>query len=132
MYRLIQGNSIDVLKTLESASVQCCVTSTPYYGLRDYGTAEWEGGDVNCEHTTGNQVQDNKAPGAIVSGVRPGSDNTVCKKCGARRIDSQIGLEETPEAFVEKLAQVFREVWRVLKDDGTLWLNLGDSYWGGK
>jgi DNA modification methylase len=53
---------------------------------------------------------------------------TTCAKCGATRQDQQIGLEETPETYVQKLVEVFREVKRVLKDDGTLWLNLGDSY----
>jgi DNA modification methylase len=70
------------LRELPDCSVNCCVTSPPYYGLRDYG------------------------------------------------VDGQIGLEETPEAYVEKMVAVFREVRRVLKDDGTLWLNLGDSYYG--
>jgi DNA modification methylase len=56
---------------------------------------------------------------------------TSCPKCGAIRIDSQIGLEATPEAYVAKLVAVFREVRRVLRDDGTVWLNLGDSYAGG-
>jgi len=51
-----------------------------------------------------------------------------CRKCGAKRIDSQIGLEETPEQYLTKMVEVFREVRRVLKKDGTLWLNLGDSY----
>jgi DNA modification methylase len=54
----------------------------------------------------------------------------ICKKCGATRIDSQIGLEPTPEAYVEKIVAVFAEVWRVLRDDGTCWVNLGDSYAG--
>jgi DNA modification methylase len=54
----------------------------------------------------------------------------VCPKCGATRIDSQIGLEPTPEAYVEKIVAVFAEVWRVLRDDGTCWVNLGDSYAG--
>lgn len=53
---------------------------------------------------------------------------SFCPKCGARRIDSQIGLERTPEEYVQRLVMVFREVRRVLRDDGTLWLNLGDSY----
>ena len=56
----------------------------------------------------------------------------ICAKCGATRIDSQIGLEQTPDEYVEQMVAVFREVRRVLKDDGTLWLNLGDSYVGGK
>lgn len=55
----------------------------------------------------------------------------TCGKCGATRIDQQIGLEATPEQYVAELVTVFRECWRVLRDDGTLWLNLGDSYVGG-
>ena len=80
--KILEGNVLETLKDVPACSVQCAVTSPPYYGLRDYG------------------------------------------------VDGQIGLEETPEAYVEKLVQVFREVRRVLKDDGTLWLNLGDSYNG--
>jgi DNA modification methylase len=78
-----EGNCLDILPTMEACSVNCCVTSPPYFGLRDYGN------------------------------------------------DEQIGLEETPEAFVESLVNVFSEVKRVLADDGTLWLNLGDSYASG-
>lgn len=77
---ILTGDCRDVLRTLADGSVQCCVTSPPYYGLRDYG------------------------------------------------VDGQIGLEQTPDAFVAELVAVFREVRRVLRDDGTLWLNLGDSY----
>ena len=79
---ILEGNSLETLKGLPACSVQCVVTSPPYYGLRDYGA------------------------------------------------DGQIGLESTPEAYVENLVAVFRECRRVLKDDGTLWLNLGDSYNG--
>jgi DNA modification methylase len=77
---LYQGDALTVLRELPPASVQCCITSPPYWGLRDYG-----------------------APG-------------------------QIGLEDTPEAHVESLLAVFSEVKRVLKDDGTLWINYGDTY----
>lgn len=80
--KIIQGNCLEVLKTLPDNSIDCCVTSPPYFGLRDYGTSE------------------------------------------------QIGLEETPELFVAALVKVFAEVKRVLKDEGTLWLNIGDSYAG--
>jgi len=79
---IYQGDCIEILPTLDAESVQCCVTSPPYYSLRDYGCA------------------------------------------------GQIGLEPTPEAYVEKLVAVFTEVKRVLRDDGTVWLNLGDSYAG--
>lgn len=77
---LLCGDSLEVLKTLESGSCQCCVTSPPYYGLRDYG------------------------------------------------VDGQLGHEETPEQYIDRLVKIMREVKRVLRDDGTLWLNLGDTY----
>lgn len=83
-YQIHLGDCIESMRQMPDQSVHCCVTSPPYFGLRDYGH------------------------------------------------DGQIGLEPTPEEFVAKLVEVFREVRRVLRDDGTLWLNLGDSYWGGK
>lgn len=85
--RILQGDCRTVLSTIASASINCCVTSPPYFGLRDYGVA------------------------------------------------GQRGLEATPAEFVDNLVQDFREVRRVLRDDGTLWLNLGDSYagsWGAR
>lgn len=81
---IINGNSLEVLKSLPDNSIDCCVTSPPYYALRDYG----------C--------------------------------------DGQIGLEETPEKYIESLCDVFSEVRRVLTPQGTLWLNIGDSYNGNK
>lgn len=80
---ILIGDCRDVLKTLPDASVQCCVTSPPYYGLRDYG------------------------------------------------VSGQIGLERSMHDFIAELVAVFREVRRVLRDDGTLWLNIGDSYASG-
>jgi len=76
------GDCLNVLKTFPERSVNCCITSPPYFRLRDYG------------------------------------------------IDGQIGMEETPEQYIDRLTEVFREVRRVLKDDGTLWVNIGDSYVG--
>ena len=78
--KIYQGDCLEVLKTFEDNSIDCCVTSPPYYALRDYGA------------------------------------------------DGQIGLEETPEKYIERLTSVFIEVHRVLKPNGTLWLNIGDSY----
>ena len=125
-YEIKQGDCLDVLKTLPIESVNCCITSPPYWGLRDYGTAKWEGGDKNCEHTI-SHYSDNLKPDCD----RPvRGDRSFCIKCGAKRIDSQIGLEITPESYVQKMVDVFREVRRVLRNDGTLWLNLGDSYSG--
>lgn len=78
---ILIGDCVTSMKLLESESIQSCITSPPYYGLRDYG------------------------------------------------VDGQIGIEETPEGYVERILEVFREVKRVLRDDGTLWLNLGDSHY---
>lgn len=79
---ILTGDALEVLRTLEAESVQCCVTSPPYWGLRDYG------------------------------------------------VIGQLGLESTPEEYVARMVEVFREVRRVLRPDGVLWLNLGDSYAG--
>ena len=79
-YRLMCGNCVTLMQSLHENTVNCCITSPPYFGLRDYGH------------------------------------------------DAQIGLEATPEAYVAKLVEVFRAVRRVMRADGTLWLNLGDSY----
>lgn len=80
--KIIIGDVRTAMQSIPDQSVQTCITSPPYWGLRDYGQGD------------------------------------------------QIGLEETPDEYVNQMVQVFREVWRVLKDDGTLWLNIGDSYAG--
>jgi DNA modification methylase len=124
------------LSKLPDASVQCCVTSPPYYGLRDYQTAKWEGGSADCDHISGMARQDTEreTPGGKGGSFRGGTVQfrSLCGKCGAIRIDNQIGLEKTPEEYVNRLVQVFREVRRVLKSDGVMFLNLGDSYGPGK
>jgi len=81
--KILQGDCLDILRTLPDESVHCCVTSPPYWGLRDYGH------------------------------------------------DGQLGLEKTPDEYVGKILAIFREVRRVLRKDGTCWLNLGDSYTSG-
>lgn len=128
--KIYNGEAYETLKTFPDKIFQCCITSPPFFGLRDYKTGKWEGGDPECSHLVGNQVQDNKAKGAITAGVRPGCDASTCKICGAKRIDQQIGLESTPEEYVKSLVKTFREVKRTLRDDGLFWLNLGDSYAG--
>lgn len=80
--QILIGDCIESMKTLPDQSVDCCITSPPYWGLRDYGT------------------------------------------------EDQLGLEETPEEYVQNMVRVFGEVKRILKDEGTLWLNLGDTYSG--
>ncbi len=126
LLKILTGDAIEQLRTLLDESVHCCVTSPPYWGLRDYGTAAWEGGDEGCDHV---------APAGISGGQRADRTFTLgeiykseCGKCGAKRIDSQLGLERTPEEYVAKMVEVFREVRRVLRKDGTCWINLGDAY----
>jgi DNA modification methylase len=129
--RILGGDCRAVLPWLEAESVQCCVSSPPYWGLRDYGTAGWEGGSVWCEHRQeAPRFNGPKQTNAQVSGhaSRAESNNRTHCKCGARRIDSQLGLEATPQEYIANMVAVFREVWRVLRDDGTLWVNMGDSY----
>jgi DNA modification methylase len=125
---LILGDILNAIKQIDSESVQCVVTSPPYYGLRDYGTAKWEGGDLKCKHNPQKPDGGDRFDRSLPLG-RGGIYKETCK-CGAIRIDSQIGLEQTPEEYITKLVEVFREVRRVLRSDGTLWLNLGDSYAG--
>lgn len=131
---VMQGDCLEVLKTLPDESINCCVTSPPYYGLRDYGTGKWVGGDPNCPHRRTSKFSEKTITGhhqeELAGNVGDAIYKKICPLCGAVREDKQIGLEETPEAYIERLVQVFREVRRVLKDDGTLWLNIGDSYWG--
>ena len=133
--QIFNGDCLEVLKKLPSGIANCCVTSPPYYGLRDYGTGIWVGGDPNCNHNNGTYgsntgvgthkfMQDNGTPLVGEAHLM----KKVCTKCGAVRVDKQIGLEESPEQYVEKLVEVFREIKRVLTDDGTLWLNIGDTY----
>jgi len=129
---IINGDALTELRKLPAESVHCCVTSPPYWGLRDYGTAKWEDGDQNCDHIEVRGTTRGGPKSTITGGqdITPHSGHyrDICGKCGAIRIDSQFGLEKTPEEYVARLVEIFREVKRVLRRDGTLFLNLGDSY----
>jgi len=124
------GDSLDVLKSMADESVDCCITSPPYWGLRDYGTATWIGGDAECDHKVGRFEYSVSKMQAGNKGSAGHQARDICPKCGAIRKDKQLGLEKTPEEYVSNMVQLFREVRRVLKNDGVLWLNLGDSYNG--
>ena len=131
--RILIGDARKRLAELPAGSVRTCITSPPYFGLRDYGTASWDGGDPECPHTgkpmaTKANINRNTGGNDVKNATALEFFRERCERCGAMRVDSQMGLEETPEAYVEEMVLLFREVWRVLADDGTLWLNLGDSY----
>jgi DNA modification methylase len=125
---LYKGNNLDVLKTLPEESINCVVTSPPYYGLRDYDSATWIGGNENCSHISNNAI---RGVGYLQETANQGLGvdfYTTCPMCNARKQDDQIGLESTPGKYVENMVQIFREIKRVLAKNGTVWLNLGDSY----
>jgi len=122
---ILVGDVREKLRELPDGVAHCVVTSPPYWGLRDYGTAEWEGGDAECDHAlpaTGS-TQNKGNNGKMAQPFR-----AVCGKCGARRVDNQLGLEPTIDEYIANMVGVFREVRRVLRDDGTLWLNMGSAY----
>lgn len=142
--QILKGDCRDVLRTLPAESVHCVVTSPPYFGLRDYGTRSWEGGREDCQHEGDQRYYTEKTAASSSAGAfsHAGPENAArlkagrwreggkCIHCGAVHVDRQIGLELTPDAFVTEMVAVFGEVRRVLRNDGTLWLNLGDSYAG--
>lgn len=149
---ILIGDVCDQLATLPAGSVHCVVTSPPYWGLRDYGTGQWEGGDPTCDHLgepyrTKANINHNCGTGTDVKNASQRQPmGQTCTKCGATREDKQIGLEPTfdcgawaaklygfeprpcPGCFICQMVRVFEGVWRVLRDDGTCWVNMGDSY----
>lgn len=151
--QLWQGDVLDALERIPADHVHAIVTSPPYWNLRDYGTAEWEGGDPACDHARpararGKDVGLNERLGRPVGAKRQEERAArpymnECGKCGALRVDRQLGLEPIPDCqgwatgdpcgacYVCRLVAVFRACRRVLRPDGTLWLNLGDSYTSG-
>lgn len=130
--KIYLGDNIEILKTLPDKSVNCCITSPPYYGLRDYGTGTWIGGDPNCPHKRMSKFSESTTTGHAQEELRGNVGDAiykeVCPLCGAIREDKQVGLEVTPQQYIDRLVNIFREVKRVLTDDGTLWVNIGDSY----
>lgn len=137
MYQILEGDVTEQLKTLADESVQCVVTSPPYWGLRDYGTATWDGGDPDCKHVA-STIRTGLGLAVLGERFRGGGHKQgevtelqyrdVCAQCGATRVDQQLGLERTPEEYIAKMVAVFGHVQRVLRPDGTCWMNMGDCY----
>jgi len=140
MNKIEFGDCRDIMKRWkeEGVKVQTCITSPPYYGLRDYGTATWEGGDINCDHKNAKMKSRYDYPmqegsrHAKIAETTKGTDGAKwhdeCPDCGAIKKDNQIGLEQTPKEYIENMVDVFNHVKELLADDGTLWVNIGDSY----
>jgi len=133
---ILVGDVRTRLSEIPDNFVQTCITSPPYWGLRDYGTATWKGGSSDCDHLGKNfnsKININKNTNGgndVKNSTHREFYKLICGKCEAIRIDNQIGLEQNPQDYINSMVEVFREVKRVLRDDGTLWVNIGDSYSG--
>ena len=149
---ILCGDVREQLRRIPDETVNCVVTSPPYWGLRDYGVeGQVWGGEDDCEHLWGDVIVENATNHtgkARWQHTRNGRDEEqptekrvawlrtavpqgkYCEHCGAWA--GSLGLEPTPEMFTAHMVDVFREVRRVLRKDGTLWLNLGDSYAGNR
>jgi DNA modification methylase len=130
MYNQIEfGDCRETMRRWKEQGIkaQTCVTSPPYFGLRDYGTANWIAGDADCDHVESENKHGGQRSDRNQEGYKK-QYKDACKKCGATREDKQIGLEQTPAQYIAAMVEVFRCVRDVLEDDGTLWLNIGDSY----
>lgn len=140
---LLRGDASHI--PLADGTVQTCVTSPPYWGLRDYGLATWDGGRVDCDHEgDGRYYTEQSAAGASSEAFSEAGEANAdrlkkarwreagtCVHCGALYRNHGIGLEPTLDEYIENMRAVGRELWRVLRPDGTLFLNLGDVYCGG-
>ena len=121
---------------LADGSVHCAITSPPYWGLRDYGLGDWHGGDADCGHERrakdrqkAHGLTDRLPDTAAYSGdALEAWPNNTCGHCGAVQESAGIGTEPTLAEHIANIVAVFRELRRVLRDDGTAWLNYGDAY----
>lgn len=145
--QILQGNCLQLLKSLPDQSVHCAISSPPYWQKRSYQTVpEIWGGDPKCQHDWSDAptaatklARGGNTSGEYGGGVVDSSKvyaNTVsiasgqtCKKCGAWL--GELGHEPTPGAYVHHLTQICREIYRVLRDDGIFWLNLSDTFISG-
>jgi len=147
--QIINAHVIDALRDMEDESIQCCVTSPPYWGLRDYGLKPqiWDSQD-GCEHVWGDEIaryldkrtvadkakasklnitKDRSQSQSFKPNTGEAHQGQFCQICGAWK--GSLGLEPTPELYIQHMTEIFREIRRVLRKDGTCWLNLGDSYY---
>ena len=126
-------------KNIPDESINMCMTSPPYWGLRDYGVEQIFGGGSDCNHEWKDEIKQFNQPrhgkdsnsvdiSKVATEEKQYSSGNYCLKCQAWK--GQLGLEPTPEIYIEHLTEIFGEVKRVLKKEGTLWLNLGDIYGG--
>ena len=136
---ILHGDVLDKLAAISDETIDTIISSPPYWGLRDYGTGKWIGGDPNCDHSAirhktrderkSNEWMDKKLVSGTFGDERKWmSDN--CPTCGAIREDHQLGLEPDFHDYLNTMQKVMDGLKRVLKPTGTCWINLGDTYSG--
>ncbi len=101
------GDCIQILRQFNDESINCCITSPPYWNLRNYNTGQWVGGNNNCKHK---------------------NKNNICQLCGAQYEDRQLGIEKDYNDYIKNLNEVFNQIQRVLRKDGSLWVVINDTY----
>ena len=133
------GHVLKILKEFPDNSIDCVITSSPYYGLRSYNTEPqiW-GGNENCNHIWDSFVHKGISGGTKSTKVQikdkdnfqivPDNQQSICSLCGAWQ--GELGQEPTPKMFIDHLVEIFMECSRVLKPEGTMWINISDSYSG--
>ena len=137
---LLVGDVLEKIKEIPDSSVDCCISSPPYWGLRDYGTGEWVGGkDRDCKHDSIRR-KTRKERGGLTD-LQAGNEGgfgderqftaDLCPTCDARYVDPQWGLERDFRDYLAKLQLLMTEIRRILKKTGTCFINLGDTYSGG-
>src|SRR3990167_9937028 len=138
--KIYQGDCLEVLKDFPDNSIDCVVTSPPYWAVRDYGISNekiWDGLE-GCKHdfeSIERKIHSGSSKSNIITAIdKEGGyksewkhTDKYCRKCNAWK--GQLGLEEHPQQYINHLVQIIKECKRVLKKSGTIWLNLGDSFY---
>ena len=144
--KIYEGDALEVLRAFPDNSINMCMTSPPYWALRDYGSSVVSifGGDKDCEHNFSIPIKTKKKSGGINEHSKsrhhykkekgehgfsevPENESSFCSKCGAWK--GQLGLEPDFDMFISHLCDIFDGIKRVLTDDGSIWVNIGDTYY---
>ncbi len=126
------GNIFDVLPKIPDESVDCVITSPPYWGKRDYGTISWMGGKTGCDHEAARiKTRFDYALGDTQKAYKETHVKVYvdrCPECGAEKVDLQIGSENEVSSYLDDMVKILHELKRIIKKSGSIWINIGDTY----
>jgi DNA modification methylase len=132
---ILVGNVFDRINDIPDQYVDLLVTSPPYWGQRNYGTAQWLGGDENCNHEAARIKTRYDYSMGPVQRAYDNADakiyKSVCPDCGGVKVDEQLGSETTYQEYLDKMTTLFMMIRRIMKPDGSVWVNMGDTYVSG-